>query len=236
MSWTSKLVTRIRSRADRKQRGMTVLELTVSAALVMVVLAPVVTFIAATQKNQNSHYNSMTQQADTRTSLQEITRFLREAEYPQGMNYTSAHSDMFAVAGSYDMAFFSQMGAVNGSGTIDEIEYYLSGSTLYRKVTPPDSTSCTTDCSYTGTGSTKAVLTDFVNQSLTGCTNFTTAVPLFSYSEQETSSGQITSLPTGSSNSLINYVTITALTGPPSGQSGSCTEVQTSVSLRNWRP
>lgn len=215
--------------------GMTIIELTVAAAVLMIILAPVFVFLASAQRDQNTSFNATTQQADTRLVLQEMTRFLREAEYPQGSTYASTNSDLFANASANHITFFSEIGAVQGTGTIDEVDYNLSGSTLTQTVTAPTSSTCTSSCAYGGAVTTRTVLSDLVNQSLTGCTNINTAVPMFSYYQQDPSTGQLTSQAnTGDADS--NYVTITVVTGPPSGQTGACTQVQTAVSLRNWRP
>ena len=216
--------------------GMTIIELTVAAAVLLIILLPVFSFLATAQRNQNSNYNATGQQADARLALQEIGRFLREAEYPQGTTYATTNSDLFAsTPQANDIIFYSEVKAVQGTGTVDKIEYYISGNTLTQKVTPPDSSTCTLNCSYTGTGTTRPVINDLVNQSLAGCTNINAAVPMFTYYEQDLNTGQLISQGnTGDGDT--NYVVVTVVTGPPSGQSGACTQVQTAVSLRNWRP
>lgn len=220
----------------RGAEGMTIIELTVAAAVLMIILLPVFSFLGTTQRNQNSNYNATGQQADARLALQEIGRFLREAEYPQGTTYTSTGSDLFATTPSgNDIVFYSEIGAVQGTGTIDKIEYSISGSTLTQTVTPPDSPTCTSLCTYTGAGTPRPVIADLVNQSLAGCTNISTAVPMFTYYQQDLNTGQLTSQG-NTGNADTNYVVVTVVTGPPSGQTGACTQVQTAVSLRNWRP
>jgi Tfp pilus assembly protein PilW len=225
----------------RGSEGMTVIELTVAAAVLMIILVPVFAFLATAQRDQNTSSNATGQQADSRLVLQEMTRFLREAEYPQGATYATTNSNLFANDGAYHITFFSAVGAVQGTGTIDEVDYNLgsSGSTLTQTVTAPDSATCSSGSSncYTGAGGvqTRTVLSDVVNQSLTGCTNITTAVPMFTYYEQDQSTGQLV-LQGNTGTAESNYVTITAVVGPPSGQTGECTQVQTAVSLRNWRP
>lgn len=222
-------------RGKRGAEGMTIIELTVAAAVLMIILLPVFSFLATAQRNQNSNYNATGQQADARLALQEIGRFLREAEYPQGTTYASTNSDLFATTpGGYDVTFYSEVGAVQGAGNIDKIRYYISGSTLYKVVTPPD-TPCTGPCTYNGSGTTGPVITDLVNQSLTGCTNLTAAVPMFTYYQQDLNTGQLKSQG-NTGDGTTNYVVVTVVTGPPSGQTGACTQVQSAVSLRNWRP
>lgn len=220
----------------RGAEGMTIIELTVAAALMLVILVPVFAFLASAQRNQNSNSNATGQQADSRLALQQIDRFLREAEYPQGTSYATTNSDLFgATPQANDITFYAEVGAVQGTGTIDKIEYYISGNTLTQKVTPPDSTSCTSNCTYTGVGTTHPVITDLVNQSFSGCTNISAAVPMFTYYEQDLNTGELTSQGnTGDADT--NYVVVTVVTGPPTGQTGACTQVQTAVSLRNWRP
>jgi type II secretory pathway component PulJ len=228
---------RVRSRAGRRgAEGMTIIELTVAAAVLMVILVPVFAFLATAQRSQSRNQNATTEQADTRLALQEMTRFLREAEYPQGTTYATTNSDLFASTPSAtDITFFSEIGAVQGTGTIDKIDYSLSGSTLTQTVTAPTDPNCTNSCAYGGTVTHRTVLSDLVNQSLTGCTNLSTAVPLFNYYQQDLDNGQLT--PQGNTgNAETNYVSITVVTGPPSGQTGACNQVQTAVSLRNWRP
>lgn len=221
---------------------MTVIELTISAALIVMILGPVFAFVATTQRNQNSNQNATSQQASARLALQEIGRFLREAQYPQGMTYATTNSDLFANASGTDITFFSPVSVVLGStstnGVIDKVDYTVDGSgNLVRTVTAPDSATCSSNCAYSGSGGvrTRTVVSNVVNQSLSGCTNINTAVPMFTYYKQDQSTGQLISQQ-NTGNAETNYVTITVVTGPPSGQTGACTQVQTSVSLRNWRP
>ena len=215
---------------------MTIIELTVAAAVLMIILAPVFVFLATAQRDQNTSFNATTEQADTRLVLQEMSRFLREAEYPQGTTYATTNSDLFGSTPSgYDIVFYSEVGAVTGAGTIDKVEYSLTGSTLTQTVTAPTSSTCTSNCAYGGAVTTRTVLSDLVNQSLTGCTNISTAVPIFTFYEQDPNTGALTSQGnTGDADT--NYVVVTVVTGPPSGQTGACNQVQTAVSLRNWRP
>lgn len=219
----------------RGDEGMTVLELTVAAALLLLILAPVFVFLAAAQRNENSNQNATGQQASARLALQEMTRFLREANYPQGSTYATTNSDLFKNASGYEVTFFSNVGAVLNSGVIDEVDYSISGTNLVQTLIPPDSTTCTSSCTYTGTGTTRTVVSNLANESFTNCTNINAAVPMFTYYDQDASTGALT-LQGNSGDEDSNYVVITAVTGPPTGQTGACTQVQTAVSLRNWRP
>ena len=225
--------------------GITVLELTVAAALVLVVVAPAMMFMTTTQRNQINNYNATGQQADARTALQEMTRFLREAEYPGGTNFAQAGSDMFANTLSNEITFYSETQAVLGSsgtvnGLVDKVDYTLSGTSLIRTVTTPDCS--VTPCSYDAvndsnvTVSQRTLLTDVKNQVYSGCTNVSSATNLFSYERMDPATGQIEPLPGNASASDINYVQITIVTGLANNQPPGCTTTQTAVSLRNWRP
>jgi Tfp pilus assembly protein PilW len=224
---------------------MTVLELMISSAVMLVVLTPVLAFLATTQRAEIFGENATTQHGNARQVLAEMQRYLREAEYPAGTTYSSTGSDLFAKSLPYDIAFFTEYTAVTGStsaGTIDEVEYCLStttsscssaGTNLVRIVTTPTCTSGT--CTYpSSNSSTRLVFNDLRNYNTASCINFSSAVPLFVYEEQEPSTGQLTTLSGGSG--FINYVQVTPLTGDSSSTHPGCTEYQTSVSLRNWRP
>lgn len=224
---------------------MTVLELTIAAALMLVVLTPVLAFLATTQRNEVFAENASRQHADARSVLAQMARYLREAEYPAGTTASSTGSDLFAKSLPYDIAFFTEYSVVTGStsgGTIDEVEYCLSattsscsttGTNLVRIVTTPSCTSGT--CTYPSSNSSAALIyTDLRNYDTSGCINFSTSVPLFIYEEQDPATGQLTTLSGGSG--FINYVQLTPLTGLSNDTNPGCTEYQTSVSLRNWRP
>ena len=224
---------------------MTVLELTIASTLMMVVLVPVLAFLATTQRNEVFTENATRQHADARVLLGQIQQYLREAEYPAGTSASSTGSDMFAKSLPYDIAFFTEYaagGGASGGGTIDEVEYCLSttttnctttGTNLVRIVTTPSCSGGT--CTYPSSNSTTGVVyTDLRNYDTTGCINVASSVPLFTYQQQDPATGQLTALTGGSG--AINYVQISPLTGLSNDTNPGCTEYQSSVSLRNWRP
>lgn len=224
-------------RLFRGAEGLTVLELTVAMALVMLIMAPVLMFVATAQRNQSALYNSTGAQADARQAINTVARNLRDAEYPAGTTYASTNSDMFAgTPSATDITFFSEVDAVQGTnlsnGTIYQVEYVLSGNSLIQKMTPPSCTGST--CTYPSSGTmSRTLLSDVVNSSTSSCSNGITATSLFTFYEQNIATGQLEAL-VDQPNS-INYVQMALITGPTSGK-GTCTEIQTSVSLRNWRP
>lgn len=237
-------VHRLLSRTRRTGRlsgssGTSIMEVTVATAVLMIILAPALLFLTMTQKNEVNVSNETGQQADARVALGEITRFLRQAEYPGGTSSTTTGSDMFYTASSYDIAFYSEMGSAKSDGTIYKIEYSLSGTTLTRTVTTPDCS--VSPCSYDPvsdhlvTQKSRTLFTDFRNLTTTGCTNFSSSVPLFNFYQEDPGTGQLTSISSTGNLGLINYVQIVALTGLSTNQAPGCTEIQTAVSLRNWR-
>lgn len=228
-----------RRRVPRGSAGLTVIELTVATAVMMVVLAPVLAFIVTAQRNQSALYNSTGAQADARLASDTIARNLRDAAYPAGTTYASTNSDMFSgVPTQDDIVFYSAVDAVqsgSNNGTIYQVEYKLVGNTLTQYLTPP---SCSTTCTYPSSGTTSRVLlTDVLNDGAGTCSNPMSATSMFSYDQQNVQTGALDPIQTvtSSNESQINYVLISMITGPTSG-SGTCTEIQTSVSLRNWRP
>lgn len=215
--------------------GITIIEMTVAMSVLMVVLSPVLVFLSTTQRNEANVENATGQQADARVALQQMVRYLREAEYPAGTNYASSGSDMLGMPSNTlpgdDIVFFSEINAVTGSanaGTIYKVEYKVIGTTLWQYVTAPNGSN-----QYTGTPTQQALLTDVKNDNPAGCTNFTTTTTMFGYEQQDPATGQIE--PT-TAQSNVNYVTINLVTGLANNQSPGCNEIQTAVALRNWRP
>ena len=227
-----------RSGRAQGSSGMTVIEVSVAIALLMVIMAPALFFVATTQRNQANVSNATTQQADARVALQAMTRYLRQAKYPAGMTYASTGSDMFAVTKSDDIAFFSEVNAVVGSGgtgTIYKVEYAVSGTNLVQSLTPPTLSGGVSSYNSANTTS-KVVISDVKNDTPTGCTNFSTTTSLFSYYKQDASTGQLVQVTSPSTyQSTINYVIINLVTGTSSNQAPGCNEVQTAAALRNWR-
>ena len=233
------MLTRLR-RSGRAQgsSGMTVIEVSIAIALLMVIMAPALFFVATTQRNQANVANATSQQANARVALQAMTRYLRQAEYPAGMTYASTGSDMFATTTSDDIAFFSEVNAVvgtGGTGTVYKVEYKVSGTNLVQYLTPPTLSGGTYSYNSANTTS-KTVISDVKNDNPAGCTNFSGTTTLFSYYKQDASTGQLVQVTSPSTyQSTINYVVINLVTGDATNQAPGCNEVQTAVALRNWR-
>lgn len=230
-----------RRRVRRGSEGMTVLELTVAMALLMVVLAPVFMFVATTQRNEANVSDATAQQADARQALSDINMLLSQAEYPAGTTYLSTNSTLFLNTTSNEITFYSEPYAAQASnannGTIYQVDFTANSSgALVETLTAPVLDSHTGTYSYTGTQTQSTVLTDVrnLNPSQYGCRGFGSSVPLFTYYSEDPGTGALTQI-TGASSNAINYVEMTVITGLAGTNEPNCTEQQIAISLRNWR-
>ena len=221
---------------------MTVLELTIAAALMMVVLAPVLMFVATTQRNELNVSQATSQQADARQALSDVNMLLSQAEYPAGTTYLSTNSTMFLNETSSEVTFYSEPYAAQagsaGNGTIYQVDFTVNSSgNLVETYTAPVFNSGTGTYSYTGTQTQSTLLTDVrnVNPAQYGCRGFGSSVPMFTYYSEDPGTGALTPVTSSSSSNTINYVQMTVITGLAGSKEPNCTEQQISISLRNWR-
>jgi type II secretory pathway component PulJ len=222
---------------------MTVLELTIAASLMLVVLAPVLMFVATTQRNETETYNATNQQADTRLALTNLNRLLTQAEYPAGTTYLSTNSTLFLNSTTSEITFYSEPYAGQADNSNNGMIYRVditanSSGTLVETLTAPVFNNGTGTYAYTGTQTQATLLTDIRNLNPTsyGCRGFGSSVAMFTYYAEDPGTGSLTQVTSSTSSSQINYVQMTVLTGLAGSSDPNCTEEQMSMSLRNWRP
>src|SRR5437867_2596461 len=92
----------------RSEAGTTLVELMVVVALLAVVVGPAYMFLSSSQRNQRTVGESVQQQEDARVALEAFSRSLREATYPQGLNYND--SSLFDYAQDNDVSFYTDVG------------------------------------------------------------------------------------------------------------------------------
>ena len=227
----------LRSRA-RDESGLTLVELAVTMALLGVILVPAMNFMISTQKAEKIANDATQQQQSARLAIEQFTRWMREADYPQGHTYQD--SQIFRAASDMDVTFYSD---VDGSGINEKIRYWLDTSTsqIMRTVTQPD---CSiSPCSYTDqniVASTVPVIQYVRNNDLSACSS-SGSMPLFTYYKQDPGTLGVypspLATPVGDINDLIDiyYVKISVVVDVTPGKSPTCQTLTTSVQIRNWK-
>ena len=219
--------------APASQGGYTMIEAVLVVSLLLVVLIPLTTFILSTQRGEGVVNDATRQQQVTRQAMETMTRWMREASYPQGFDYTS--SAIFVTAGATSVTFNSDP---DYNGIEDQLTLALSGTSVNETIVVPDCSS--SPCDYNPGLSTQTIdLIDNVrNADLTACGGSGTQ-PLFAYSAIDQGTGVPTPIPpTQDVNQLvdISVVTITVVEDVTPNKAPTCVTLTTQVQLRNWRP
>ncbi|HEX9375096.1 MAG TPA: hypothetical protein VGB19_02490 [Actinomycetota bacterium] len=224
----------LRGRAGA-EHGTTLAELMIVIMLLGLVVAPAVTFLISSQRNEKTVSDSVQQQQDARLALEQFSRALRESSYPQGLTYSQ--SSLFDAAADNDVTFYTD---IDTDGIIEKVRYWLdSGNAqILRTVTDPDCTQ--SPCSYgaTATATTTTVITNVRNADLTACQGQSGTQALFLYYSVDRGTGAQNAISSGGTiNNLvdINYVKMTVVVDITPGKSPTCQTLETAVSLRNWR-
>ena len=221
-------------RLDREE-GLSLTELAIVSALLLVVIVPATQFIVTTQRNERIVSEATRQQQDARTGMETFSRSLREANYPEGLTYTE--SSIFGAAAQNDVTYYAD---ADGDGVTEKVRYELDAANAEVKRTVTEPNCAEAPCSYTNgaTSSTNTVVSYVRNANLAAC-NSSGSKPLFTYYQLDPGTGGVTEIPTPAPgiDALvdINYVKLQVVADVTPGKSPTCQTLETAVSLRNWR-
>src|SRR5206468_5806694 len=78
---------RVLGQALRDERGLSLVEMTIAMALLAVIVVPAMNFLISTQRTEKIANEATQQQQAARLAIDQFTRQLREAGYPEGHGY-----------------------------------------------------------------------------------------------------------------------------------------------------
>jgi Tfp pilus assembly protein PilW len=222
----------------RGESGLTLVELCITMSLLAVVTVPAMNFMIGTQRAERIANEATQQQQGARLAIEQLTRWLRQADYPQGHTYQD--SQIFLSANDSDLTFFSD---VDDSGINEMVRYWLDSSTasLKRTITVPD---CSiSPCSYidaNAVATTVTVIQNVRNADLTACSSSGSS-PVFTYYKRDPGTLGVypTPIPTpvGNINDLVDiyYVKVNIVVDVTPGKTPTCQTLTTTVQIRNWK-
>jgi type II secretory pathway pseudopilin PulG len=214
--------------------GITLIEIIITMSLLSLVIAPATLLLLSHQRTEIGVSDATRQIADARIAIERISRAVREAGYPAGLNYSN--SEIVTGAEDYDFTVYTD---VDGDGFNDKVRYHLdtSQAALLRDVTVPVNTSGVYSYTDPAATTTTSRLVDSVRNANPGTCGV--AQPVFTYWTADRGTGALTQItnPGLDIGSLvqINYVKITLLLDIKPNRSPTCQVLGTSISLRNWR-
>jgi type II secretory pathway pseudopilin PulG len=225
------MLTRLRSRMPRLRddRGVTLIELALVILLLTITAGAAFNFLFATQRHEARISNATQQDQAARTGMERVARALREARYPQGMDYTN--SAIFEAGGTLDTTFYSD---ANNDDLAERTRIYLVGTTLYKSYVVPNCT--TTPCGYPGAAVATKIIDDVKNGIATACGR-TSTKPMFTYYKKIAGGGSQEANPGANINEIVDIfqVKITLQVQKSSVNAPACQTLETTVQLRNWR-
>jgi type II secretory pathway pseudopilin PulG len=206
------------------------------SALLGILIVAATGFLVTAQRNEKIVNDASQQQQNARNALEQLARSAREAQYPQGYNYSN--SVIISSADKFEVSFFTD---VDDDGTVDKVRYVMStGSTdLNQEVYAPDCSA--SPCEYPDTPTrTKPVITEVRNRDLGDCGQAAgSTAPLFRFYKADRGTGNLVEIatPTAVLDQLvdISYFEVNVFHDITPGRSPVCQNVKTSVNLRNWR-
>lgn len=220
----------------RGEHGTSLMEVTMAAALLAMVVGPAAMFLASTQRSEKIVEDASRQQGDARVALEALSRSLREGGYAQGLDYSS--SSVFSYAADNEVTFYSD---VDNDNVTEKVRYWLDTTTSVFNRTVIEPSCAVNPCDYTSsaaTSTTSPLLPNVRNADATACSQGGIR-PLFVYYRVDRGNGVPTLIPTPISvvNDLvdISYVKTNVVVDITPGKSPTCQALETAVSLRNWR-
>lgn len=224
--------------ALRGEEGISVVEVMVVTVLLGVILPPAFMFVISTQRSERQVSETTQQQQEVRGAMESFSRHLREAGYPQGLTYSQ--SSIFAWADEDEVTYYTDF---DGDGVNERVTYALDpdAAAIDRTIVEPD---CgPTKCSYTSSGATSTtvrVIEHVRNDDLAACGEPPgSTTPVFRYYQRDRGTGELTEIPspTGNVDALvdINYVAMRLVADITPDRAPTCQQLETTVSLRNWR-
>lgn len=231
---------------SRDDAGITLLEVTITLALLSLVTFPAGMWLGTMQRSDLFVGDATRQLADTRLALEGMARTIRPATYAFGDN--AFNSSIFHSAGDFHVTFYVD---ANGDGIAERVSYDFdqpTSSIRKTSITPACGTGADgrMACDYaTGVARTSTVVQNVRNDAPSSCPN-TTRRPIFSYYKVDPGTGEPVQLASSggdlsvSSNDIndlvdINFVQVEVVVDLSPGRGPNCTNLKTSVQLRNWR-
>jgi hypothetical protein len=232
---------------DDDEAGITLLEVTITMALLSLVTVPAAMWLTTMQRSDLFVRDASRQLADSRLAVEAMSRTMRRATYAYGHSYND--SSIFHSAGDYNVTFYVD---TNNDGIADKVSYdYDDATRSIRKTTTVPA--CAIDaatgrlaCDYaTGTVTKAVVVANVRNYDPGGCSAMTKS-PVFSYYKVDRGTGQPTRLASSvgaltpgatDMNDLVDiaYVQFQVIVDVSPGRGPNCNELKTAVQLRNWR-
>lgn len=109
-------------------KGFTIIELIIAIAIFSVLIVVTIIVLQTTFFNSDQQFTALNNIDNAREVTTRFTNELRNATTGVDGSYS------LTTAGDSQVIFYSSYGA---NGTIDKINYYLSGTTLYKGITVP---------------------------------------------------------------------------------------------------
>jgi prepilin-type N-terminal cleavage/methylation domain-containing protein len=224
-----------RTRQERDERGMTLVETLVAMMLLTIVIGLATgALILVLGKNSN-----VTQASDAatqnQTAMELLSRVARQGVYPSGSSKTS--TIIQSGSNTNTLIVTSRLsGTSSVSSQVSKFTFTLSGTTLYWQQADLVAGSCSTTCTY-GTATTQKALIRGIrnNSGAAVCpTNGSTDGPFhYAYMDAATGLPVTTQDPTTRLGTIV-YVTLNFYTQTQTGpQKPSCTLLSDFVELRN---
>ena len=227
------MLTAIRRMLSREE-GMSLVEVLIVMVLMGIIIPPALMFISSTQRTEREVADATQQQQDARTALESLSRHLREAGYPEGLN--SSQAAIFASASPNTMSFFTDF---DTDSVNERVTYSLdtTSAEISRTILEPDCS--VAPCAYTGTGTTAVTMQNVRNGDLAPCGDAPgTSTPVFRYYKGDPGAGTLTEIPAAPTVDAlvdISYVSVTLVSDVRPEDTPVCQRLETAVSLRNWR-
>ena len=218
-------------RWHRDASGLTLIEVMVAMAVMGVITSAIYMLFGSMQKSSRVAENDLQTQQLSRSSVDRMSRLLRQATLPPG------RSVMLDAATDDRVVFYAD---IDSDPLYERIRLELKGTQLMMWTAQPDCNSasaCTYD--YWKQASSQVFLPGIQNLKLDAgaCPGFTTNKPVFTYYERG-STGSLTKLAAPNQPDLRSSISSIGVdlvvdTGEVDGP--RCRELDTIVTLRNWR-
>jgi type II secretory pathway component PulJ len=220
---------RLRDFRPTGEGGQTLVELSIVVGLLGIVLVPIFMFMFSVQRGEARISHANTQDTGARLAVERLSRALREANYPEGHDYTD--SALFDTIGATDLRMY---GDSDNDGSREKSRFYLTGKTLYKM---PCNPTCTAAEALVNPGN--PLITD-VQNGIAGTCGRASGVtqPMFTYYSKDLGGGPpIPVDPTTDIDKIVDIyqVTVNIQVREGSVNAPACQTLVTTVQLRNKR-
>ncbi len=216
------------------ETGVTLVELLVAMAISTIVMGPVLASFIAVSRSATFAQDEIQAQNLGRVGLERVTRFVRQATYPE--DKTPSNSTLFDRAEGNRIVYFAD---IDNDGEVERVRFELVG-TIVRQ-TFMECQVGVNPCEYEllsaseGTPVIGRVHNDELDTGL--CRDFSVNEPVFRYYERS-SDGELTALPLPVPGGLfgrIAAVEVTFIVDVTEERAPECRRLQSLVHFRNWR-